>query len=888
LASSPGVANFGLRKAALDSEDNFSPNVTKFMQENFYVDDGLCSVASVTEAVEIVKGSQEICANSGLNLHKFVSNSREVLHSITAGDRADRVKNLDLDKDLLPMERALGVAWCVESDTFRFRVVIHEYATTRRGMLSTVCSIFDPLGLIAPVTLQGKIMLQTLCKEQYDWDEPLPDHLKVAWEKWLSELPGLGKLAISRCFKPPDFKDVVSAELHHFSDASTLGYGTCAYLRLVDVQGMVNCSLVMAKSRVAPLQSITIPRLELTAAVLSTEVSTLLDKELQYPKLQQFFWTDSKIVLGFISNDSKRFHVYVANRIQKIRDFSEPSQWHHISGCKNLADLSSRGTTATQLMDSEWFRGPQFLWESQVSEAGEGGPYALPTPCDEVKSSCLVVESHEQPFQVSSSSWVRTKKVVAICLKFLSNLKNKTRGWIAVEDLEKAELVLVTNLQKAHFSEEIVSIQSGKCVATSSRLRKLDPFLDANGILRVGGRIKQASLPFEERHPVVLPKSDVTDTIVRFCHEKTGHQGRGMTIAAVRSRGYWILGLSSVVSTMIFKCVTCRRLRAAPLGQKMAPLPEDRLQPGPAFTYVATDCFGPFYIQERRKELKRYGMIITCLTSRAIHIETVPSMTTDSFLNALRRFISIRGPIRSLRCDQGTNFMGGIAELHKTDNYVDKQKVEEFLLKDSCEFKVNPPCASHQGGIWERQIRTARSVLQTLLFTNGRQLDDDGLRTLMYETSNIVNSRPLSAINDPLSPQPLCPNMLLHAKSNVVLPPYSQDADLYSTKRWRRVQHLADCFWQRWRKEIVQNLQQRSKWCQTHRNLQVGDIVLAVDEALPRCFWRLGRVTEVFPGTDGLVRRVKFVQGDPSLSKQCKTFERPIHKLVLLLENEQS
>jgi hypothetical protein len=327
----------------------------------------------------------------------------------------------------------------------------------------------------------------------------------------------------------------------------------------------------------------------------------------------------------------------------------------------------------------------------------------------------------------------------------------------------------------------------------------------------------------------------------------------------------------------------------------MSDLPQERFDSGPPFTHVGVDCFGPFFITERRKEMKRYGMLFTCLVSRAIHIESVQSMDSDSFINALRRFVSLRGPIRSLRCDQGTNFMGGIRQLKSHVNPVTDDKVKQFLLDNDCDFIVNAPHASHQGGIWERQIRSARSVLSTLLASEGHQLDDEGLRTVMYEVTSIVNSRPLTSTGDVTSSLPLSPNMLLTMKSNVVLPPPGDfsDADKYCRKRWRRVQYIANTFWERWRKEFICQLQQRQKWYRPKRNFKVGDIVLVIDETLPRSQWKLGKITEVITGSDQNVRKVKFIQGDPAYGSKksknvsLKTFERPVHKLVLILEADK-
>ena len=227
---------------------------------------------------------------------------------------------------------------------------------------------------------------------------------------------------------------------------------------------------------------------------------------------------------------------------------------------------------------------------------------------------------------------------------------------------------------------------------------------------------------------------------------------------------------------MISKCVTCRRLRSKTQNQKMADLPVDRLEPAPPFTFCAVDYFGPFYIKERRSQLKRYGVLFTCMACRAIHIETADSLSTDSFINSLRRFIAVRGPIRQLRSDRGTNFIGAQAELKKACSELDTTEVRDFLLKECCdyvEFNFNVPSASHMGGVWERQIRTVRSVLDSLMAESGSQLNDESLRTFMSEAMATVNSRPLTVdnLNDPLSLEPLTPNQILTQKTKIILPP---------------------------------------------------------------------------------------------------------------------
>jgi len=326
---------------------------------------------------------------------------------------------------------------------------------------------------------------------------------------------------------------------------------------------------------------------------------------------------------------------------------------------------------------------------------------------------------------------------------------------------------------------------------TCSSFYKLDPFVDVDGILRVGGRLRRSTLADDIKFPIILPRDrHVTKLIARHFHERNSHQRKGMTLNEIRSNGLWILGGSSIAANLISTCVKCQKLRGSVQEQRMSDLPEDRLESAPPFTYCAVDYFGPFIVKDGRKELKRYGVLFTCLASRAIHLEIANSLETDSFINALRRFISRRGPIPQLRSDQGTNFVGARKELTQALAEIDHEKIKTTLLEEKYDwfsFKMNVPAASHMGRVWERQIRSVRSVLSSLLQDNGKQLDDESLRTLMCEAEAIVNSRPLTVnqLADPDSPTPLTPNHLLTMKSKVMLAPPGafQPSDVYCRKR---------------------------------------------------------------------------------------------------------
>ncbi|XP_063615371.1 uncharacterized protein LOC134788408, partial [Penaeus indicus] len=334
--SSPSVVSFALKATADDYAWQCGTEAASFVKNEFYVDDGLTSLPTTAEAIALIRNSKALCSKGGFKLHKFLSNKKEVLEAISLEEKAKSFKNLDLSSEALPIERTLGVEWCIESDTFQFRISINDKPITRRGILSTVSSVFDPMGMVSPFILIGKRILQTLCQDGVDWDDDISDNLKQQWRRWRDDLIQLKELKIPRCYKPDVFRKVKSLELHHFSDASQHGYGQCSYLRQVSEQGQVHCALVMSKSRVTPLKPITVPRLELTAAVVAVRISSMLRKELGYQEVKEYFWTDSKVILGYISNEAKRFHVFVANRVQHIKDHSSMEQWKFVESVQIL------------------------------------------------------------------------------------------------------------------------------------------------------------------------------------------------------------------------------------------------------------------------------------------------------------------------------------------------------------------------------------------------------------------------------------------------------------------------------------------------------------------------------------------------------------------------
>ncbi|XP_064639538.1 uncharacterized protein LOC135495058 [Lineus longissimus] len=347
--SSPSCANFALWRTAEDNTD-FPEGIRRSHRKSFYVDDYLQSPADETSTKDKTKGdvkqAMDLCAKGGFRLTAWSSNSREVLESIPEELRAKDLKGINLDQDMLPAERVLGVEWTIESDTFGFNIQIREKPPTTRGILSITSSINDPLGFAAPFILLGKMLLQRLCKLNLGWDDEIPERDRKEWEEWLADLPQLAEFQVERCIKPEDFGPIKDAKIHHFSDASESGYGTASYIRLVDDKGKIHCAFLMGKARVAPLKQNTIPRLELTAATVSARVDSLLKEELDLSTTDSIFWTDSMSVIKYIRNTTSRFQTFVANRIAMIHWRSEPHQWRYVDTNSNPADDASRGLPA--------------------------------------------------------------------------------------------------------------------------------------------------------------------------------------------------------------------------------------------------------------------------------------------------------------------------------------------------------------------------------------------------------------------------------------------------------------------------------------------------------------------------------------------------------------
>ncbi|XP_043238748.1 uncharacterized protein LOC122390137 isoform X1 [Amphibalanus amphitrite] len=792
--SSPSVASFALRQCAEEGRDRY-PEASRIVDENVYVDDALVSASSVDSAIHLACDLKQLCSEGRFNMCKFASHSAAFLQSIPREDRGANVKDLDLQVEGLKQpERALGMRWSVTDDTFRFLFVDREKPATRRGILSTVSALFDPLGIVGPVTLRGKLLVQRLCTMSCGWDDVIPSPLAEEWSAWLEQANRLDMVSLNRSIQTAD-GEVVSRQLHVFSDASEVGHSAVAFLRAEtraeDGSSTSTVRFLMGKALVNPVRFVTIPRLELAAAVVAVRLKQLLERETGLEFDRTFLWTDSMVVLQYIRNRSSRYKTFVANRVEIIHGKSDEQDWRYVPSAANPADVGSRGSAPEDL--GTWLKGPDFLSADEESwpcepvrlDDSEDPEVKHPSPVVTVVAAVAevpessAVSGREQPSATERllsyfSSWCRLRKAVAWYRRFSDFLRSRLRDRagrrlrdrgvgvrtsLSVDDLRSAENSILKYVQKTSFSEFSDDREGTVKVTKSSSLKGLS-LTRRDGILVVGGRLSRCPVQSDSKYPVLMPRHHhVTRLVIRDAHERVGHQGREHTLSKIRER-FWILGVGSLVRSLVRSCVTCRKVSAVPQRQMMSDLPDDRVTPDtPAFAFVGLDVFGPVLVKRGRSEVKRYGLMCTCLVTRAVHVEVLQSLESDSLINAIRRIIARRGPISRIRSDLGTNMVGADNELKAELARLDVSRLEQFALGKGIEWVFNPPSASHFGGCWERCIRTFRKVWRSM---PTQRLDDEGLHTLFCEVESVLNSRPLTFVSaDNGEVEPLTPNHLL-------------------------------------------------------------------------------------------------------------------------------
>ncbi|XP_069366373.1 uncharacterized protein [Paralichthys olivaceus] len=568
-----------------------------------------------------------------------------------------------------PKELTLGLQWNCLTDMLSYKTKsITYHQPTIRNIYRVLASQYDPLGYLTPFITRAKILVQDLWKQERGWDNIIKtESLLKQWQAWELELNNLPDIHFPRCYLPTCINSATSdSQMHVFCDASERVYGAVAYLRVEDNVENIHVSFIMARSRIAPKRQLSIPRLELCAALAGAQLAHLLSAELTIPQQSVTLWTDSTTVLSWLTSDSCRYKVFVGTRIAEIQTLTDTRSWRYVDSKNNPADDVTRGKTLLELSQQHrWSQGPPFL--ILTADCWPTSPLvpAEPEPVEEIRKSMfcgtMMSTGINLPDFKKYGSWddliEETKTMLYGAADHSSNIAQ------CYIDSEKH---LLQRAQSECFPEEINALKGGKSIPRNSKLLPLSPEYDRElGLIRVGGRLRRAeTLDHDTIHPIVLdPRHYVTRLIIKHYDEKLLHPGPERVLGEMRRR-YWILRGRQAIRQHQHQCQDCQKWRAKPVIPKMADLPPARLRLSkPPFWSTGMDCFGPFTVKIGRRTEKRWGILFKCLTTRCVHLELLNSMDADTFLMAFRRFVSRRGKPFELLSDCGTNFRAGESEL---------------------------------------------------------------------------------------------------------------------------------------------------------------------------------------------------------------------------------
>lgn len=883
LNCAPFLALRTMQQLVKDEGHRF-PEAVVPMTKGRYVDDIFGGADSHNEAKQVVQHLIGLCEAGGFPLQKWSSSHPEILPKTS-----DELQHtVEIEPVLC---KILGLVWKPASDSFHFSSLTTSNASalTKRVVSSEVARLYDPLGLIAPILVKAKIILQELWLVKKGWDDPLPLELQQRWTNFRSQLRELEQISISRWIGNVRSEPLV--EIHGFSDASQQAMAAAIYTRIPTENGKFVTRLVCSKSKVAPIKRLSIPRLELTAALLLVRLmkKTIQTLELRDPPV--ICWTDSSVTLAWINAHPARWKDFVCNRVSAIHELLPDATWRFVPGRENSADCASRGMTPLLLARHElWWNGPS--WLSQPQSSWPTREQQLPHTInmeERTRNTMTTVARQALCWELLHrySSITRLFRITAICRKIVSCMRKlpnsiPLRHPLTPMEIEQSRRLWISKVQQMAFSHEIGILKKNEHLPKTNALVRLTPYLDEEGLLRVGGRLNNAQIDADSKHPYILPRTSLlSKLIIDDAHKRMLHGGTQVTLSFIR-RTYWIIGGRAPVRSHILKCGRCARYRGTRAQQLMGQLPTARVVPARPFFNTSLDYAGPIMLKTWKgraaRTYKGYLAVFVCLATSAIHLEVVTDYTTEAFIAAYKRFTGRRGICATLRSDCGTNFVGADAELKRQFESSSKElhELASLLARDHTEWIFNPPSAPHFGGKWEAAVKSTKYHLKRIL--KDVILTYEELTTITVQIEAVLNSRPLCPLSDDATDySALTPGHFLIGEPPTALPEPNLATEKTSRiTRWQLLRQKMDHFWSRWSTECLQRYQAISKWHHSSNEIKKGTLlVLITDERFPPGKWPLARVTELHPGPDGLTRVV-------TVRTAASTYKRPITKLCVL------
>ncbi|XP_059049504.1 uncharacterized protein LOC131844595 [Achroia grisella] len=719
---------------------------------------------------------------------------------------------------------------------------------TKRDLLSIAQQIFDPIGFLCPVTLVPKLIIQKAWLLNTGWDSRIPIELEKEYKDWVCTIKYLQQCNIPRKITDYPLQEC-NVTVHVFCDASKDAYSGCVFLR-TEHKGEVTVRLIVAKSRVAPIKrQMTLPRLELMGALMASRlyheilVSGLFKTCKEY---KVYCWTDSAVVLAWIQRQDT-WKIFVTNRIKEICTNTNREDWKHLPGMYNPADLPSRGCDSKTLMESRWWIGPKWLYLEQSNWPKSIINYTKTE--EEIISSeqntkvAVNVEVTTEIFSDRLLYFNQYHKIVRLVAKLLRlhprirKTYNVNSKYISYEEYLHAERILIKMIQKENYSE--------KC-----NIEKKLSTIKEEGIVKVKTRLDYSGEDKDFIHPILLPRNNIIiQRMVEERHRKLNHAGTQTLLTDIRN-SYWITGVRRLVKNVVSKCIICKRYKAKHYQVPEPPLPADRLKTAAPFEVTGIDLAGPLFLKSKEK---CWIVLFTCAVYRAVHLELTESLSTNSFLMALRRFIARRGRVKIIYTDNGTNFLGAANLL----NEINWKEVEETSNIYKIQWKFTVPSAPWWGGWWERLIRVVKDMLKRIL--GKASVDWIELSTILCDCEIVINSRPLTYV-EMGDLKPLTPMLFLQSLPTNESPDLDKIDESNLQVRYKYLQQLRQDFRQRFKNEYLALLVSKKKG--NSHEPKVGELVL-IETDKSRLNWPLGLIKEIYKGKDGFTRvaRVQTASG---------------------------
>ena len=458
---------------------------------------------------------------------------------------------------------------------------------------------------------------------------------------------------------------------------------------------------------------------------------------------------------------------------------------------------------------------------------------------------------------------------------------------LTVEQIDSAEIYWLRRSQCDHFGEEIVLLKRNKPLSRSSCLLHLNPFLDSNSLLRVGGREQCTEALSPSQHPIIVHGRHPVVKLLIYSEHRRLLQAGPQLLTSILSQRFHVVGHRRTVRSITRSCVTCRKHSARPKPQLVGKLPMERVTPDSVFERVGVDYAGPIYIKygytRKPTIVKAYVCVFVSMTVKAVHLEMVSDLTTECFIACLRCFIARRGLPSLIISDNGTNFVGATRELSKLTQFLNSQKsqgdISDFCSSQSIQWKLIPERAPNFGGLWEAAVKSFKQHFRKIV--GETKLTFEEAATVLAQVEACLNSRPLSPMPcDDDGVEALTPGHFLIGRALTLLPYRSYTyLNISLLKRWHLCQALVRHFWKRWHLEYLSSIRKYVRWNIHSRNLQVGDLVTIHEDNLVPGKWPLARMHETHPGRDGVVRMV-------TVKTLSGYYKRPVTKLALLLPVE--